>query len=313
MNKQVQNLYDRLNLSPMGREVRSFLDYLSLEAGLSVNTVLAYGRDLFDFAGFCGDRGVETIAAVEPQLIFDYQHSLSLDGKVETSVRRCLVSIKMLLKYGQMNGIGSRSVTEVLESPKLWQKLPQVYNRQAVEKLLSEPNPEQDRYFLRDRALLETLYATGMRASEVVTLKITDVNMKVGYLRCTGKGNKERIVPIGEPAVKAMKEYIKHQRRESYSEDRPSECVFLSRTGRPLDRTFLWRIVKKYAARAGLGDRLTTHSLRHSFATHLLSGGADLRSLQEMLGHADISTTQIYTHVDSDRLKEIHKKFHPRS
>ncbi|AQQ71255.1 Tyrosine recombinase XerD [Limihaloglobus sulfuriphilus] len=297
----------------MGDQICEYLDYLSLEAGLSVNTILAYGRDLCDFAGFCGGSGIESIASVNSSIIISYQHELALSGKIESSVRRSLVAVKMFLQFALANGISSQSVTELLESPKLWQKLPQVYNTDAVKRLLDAPEPQSDRFYLRDKAILETLYATGMRASETVSLRVNDVNLKIGYLRCIGKGNKERLVPVGVPAIKAITEYIKKQRAQLLNDEKPCEELFLTHSGRPLERTFLWRMVKKYASRAGLGPRLTTHSLRHSFATHLLSGGADLRSVQELLGHADISTTQIYTHVDSDRLKKIHKEFHPRA
>jgi integrase/recombinase XerD len=313
MNSQVQNLYQRLGLFPLGGHICAYLDYLCLEAGLSENTVLAYGRDLCDFAGYCAGSGIDSPAAVDANIIISYQHELTLSGKIESSVRRALVAVKMFLQFALASGLSSQSVTEFLESPKLWQKLPQVYNTDAVNKLLNEPDVQQDRYYLRDKAILEILYATGMRASETVSLKLSDINLKAGYLRCTGKGSKERIVPVGVPAIKAVDAYLKKQRDELLCENKPSDVLFLTQRGRPLERTFLWRMVKKYASRAGLGRKLTTHSLRHSFATHLLSGGADLRSVQELLGHADISTTQIYTHVDSERLKKIHREFHPRA
>jgi integrase/recombinase XerD len=186
-----------------------------------------------------------------------------------------------------------------------------VVSREQVFGLLEAPAPE-DPYYLRDRAMLFLLYATGARAGEVVGMKVRDVNLDIGYVRCFGKGRKERIVPLGKSAVGCLKQYLAEQRPLLIKPHSP-ETLFLSRTGHGLDRINLWRVVKKYALRAGMPRKMTVHTLRHCFATHLLSGGADLRSLQEMLGHADVRTTQIYTHVDQDRLKAIHKKYHPRS
>ena len=216
----------------------------------------------------------------------------------------------MLLRYGKLVNLVQDDCTSILEGPKLWQRLPTVCSKQHVFKLLAAPTAD-DPYYLRDKAMLELLYATGMRASELAGLKISDLNLKIGYLRCFGKGKKERIVPVGKTACAAAEQYLLEQRIKlvkPFSDD----SFLLSRTGRPMGRIELWRIVKKYALRAGMPKKLTVHTLRHCFATHLLSGGADLRSVQEMLGHVDIATTQIYTHVDQDRLRAMHKKFHPR-
>jgi integrase/recombinase XerD len=197
-----------------------------------------------------------------------------------------------------------------LESPKLWQKLPIVCSKDQVAKLIDSPDAKEPYYF-RDRGLLELLYATGARASEVAGLKIGDVNLKIGYVRCLGKGKKERVIPLNKAAIGAIEEYLE-QFRGKLAKSFSGDFLFLSRTGKALSRIEIWRIVKKYACRAGLPRQMTTHTLRHCFATHLLSGGADLRSVQEMLGHVDIATTQIYTHVDAERLRSVHKKFHPR-
>ena len=221
------------------------------------------------------------------------------------------MAIKMLLRFGVLTGILQEDFTSIIEGPKPWQKLPVVCNKEKVIDLLKAPLPQEE-YYLRDKALLELLYATGCRASEVANLKISDLNTSIGYLRCLGKGQKERIVPVGRTAIAACNQYLDEQ-RPNLAKPHSKDSLFLSRTGRVLDRIDIWRIVKKYALRAGMPKNMTVHTLRHCFATHLLSGGADLRSVQEMLGHVDIATTQIYTHVDHERLKSIHKQFHPRA
>jgi integrase/recombinase XerD len=216
----------------------------------------------------------------------------------------------MLLRFAKLTGLIEDDGAHVLETPKTWQKLPVVCNKQQVAKLLDAPRPAEP-FYLRDKAILELLYATGMRASELAGLKTSDLNLEVGYVRCLGKGNKERVVPVGGVAIKATRAYLRDLRPRLFSAE-SGPHLLLSRTGRPLTRIEIWRFVKKYAIRAGMPRNLTAHTLRHCFATHLLSGGADLRSVQEMLGHADVGTTQIYTHVDHERLRRIHKEFHPR-
>ena len=294
----------------MGNTVGQFLDYLTVEAGLSANTVLAYGRDLLGFAEHCRSQKCDRLEAILPVTVYRYLQQLSKSGQAESSISRCLVAIKMLLRFGILTGRLTNDITDSLESPKQWKKLPGIANKEQVFRLMEAPCPD-DTYYLRDKAILELLYATGARASEVAGLTLKDINMTVGYVRCFGKGRKERIVPLGKMASKTLAAYINELRPQLVKTHSP-ETLFLSRTGHGLDRIDLWRIVKKYALRAGMPKGLTVHTLRHCFATHLLSGGVDLRTLQEMLGHADIKTTQIYTHVDQDRLRAIHKKFHPR-
>jgi len=295
----------------MGRVVQRFLEHLDVEAGLSENTVLAYGRDLEAFVRFCRLQRVEELAAVEPTHIYAYLRTLAAAGRAEATIKRALVAIKMLLRFGRLIGQVQRDFSGLLESPKLWQRLPTVAAKEKVLLLLEAPRPE-DPYYLRDKALLEMLYATGCRAAEAAGLRLGDVNLDVGYVRCFGKGRKERIIPLGRTAIAAVRNYLK-ECRPQLAKPLSEDWLFLSRTGRRIDRIDIWRIVKKYARRAGLGPNLTVHTLRHCFATHLLGGGADLRSVQEMLGHASVATTQIYTHVDSDRLRRIHKQFHPRA
>jgi integrase/recombinase XerD len=235
---------------------------------------------------------------------------LSKGQKSEGSIKRSMVAIRMFLRFAKLTGLLENDFTAVLESPKLWQRLPCVCSEKQVADLLDTPDIAEP-FFFRDKAILELLYATGARASELAYMRISNLNLDVGYLRCLGKGNKERVIPIGNVAIAAVNDYLKNLRprlARPFSED----FLLLSRTGRPLSRIEIWRLVKKYAVRAGMPRNLTVHTLRHCFATHLLSGGADLRSVQEMLGHVDIATTQIYTHVDNDRLRKIHRKFHPR-
>jgi integrase/recombinase XerD len=311
VSTQIQTLRDKLTGSGLGKTVCQFMDYMNVEAGLSENTILSYGRDLLGFAKYCKVHHIREPKHIQPRAVYEYLHKLSRESKSESTINRALVAVKMFLRFGVLTGTLQEDFTSVLEGPKLWQKLPSVTSKEQVMKLLDAPT-EQDPYYLRDKAILEMLYATGARASEVAKLRISYINFSIGYLRVFGKGRKERIIPLGKTAMTITKQYIDQLRPELVK--RASEdFLFLSRTGQPMDRVDIWRIVKKYALRAGVGKNLTVHTLRHCFATHLLSGGADLRSLQEMLGHVDVATTQIYTHVDQDRLKSIYKQYHPRA
>ena len=307
---QTQTIANKLDELPLGRLVRDFLGYLTVEGGLSDKTIQGYGRDLRDFLEFCKSGKVSEIKQITPALIQKYMIILAKDNRAEASAKRALVAIRMFLRFGKLNGLVEDDFTGILEGPKLWQRLPIICSKKQVVDLLEAPSPKE-KYYLRDKAILELLYATGVRASEVAGLKISDLNLDVGYLRCIGKGSRERVIPLGRVAAAATLEYLKNMRpmlAKSFSGD----FLLLSRTGRPMGRIEIWRLIKRYAARAGMPKNLTVHTLRHCFATHLLAGGADLRSVQEMLGHVDISTTQIYTHVDQERLREIHRKYHPR-
>ncbi len=283
---------------------------MSIEAGLSNNTILAYGRDLKSFMEYCETKKIKHLKQIQPALIYDYIHILTKEQKSEGSIKRGLVAIRMFLRFAKLTGLIEKDFTSVLESPKVWQKLPCVCSEQQVLDLLNAPDASEP-FYLRDKAMLELLYATGARAGELAGMKTSNLNLDIGYLRCLGKGNKERIIPMGKVAISTIVEYLTKLRpvlARPFSDD----FLLLSRTGRPMSRIEIWRLVKKYALRAGMPRKLTVHTLRHCFATHLLAGGADLRSVQEMLGHVDIATTQIYTHVDQGRLREIHRKFHPR-
>jgi integrase/recombinase XerD len=307
---QTQSVGKKLLALPLGREAKSFLDYLTVEAGLSDNTILAYGRDLKSFLTFCKSNEIKHLQQIEPTLIRRYMRILTQSQMGEGSIKRSLVAIRMLLRFAKLTGLVEDDFAGIIESPKIWQRLPIVCSKQQVIDLLNAPDPGEP-FYLRDKAMLELLYATGIRAGELAGLKSSDLNLDIGYLRCLGKGSRERVIPIGKVAIAATVEYLTNLRVRL---DKPfsGDFLLLSRTGRPMSRIEIWRLVKKYAARAGMPRNLTAHTLRHCFATHLLRGGADLRSVQEMLGHVDIATTQIYTHVDQERLREIHRKFHPR-
>lgn len=307
---QRQSVVRELHSLPLGQTAGEFLDHLTVEAGLSHNTILAYGRDLKTFLHFCQENEVDQMSGLKPVVVQKYLCRMATGPKNENSARRALVAIRMFLRFAKLMGHIADDGAGLLESPKIWQRLPVICSKQGVLRLLQAPCAEEP-YYLRDRAMLELLYATGMRASELAGLKTSDLNFDVGYLRCLGKGNKERIIPVGRTAIKATEAYLRDL-RPRLAKSGSGMSLLLSRTGRPLTRIEIWRLVKKYAARAGMPRNLTAHTLRHCFATHLLSGGADLRSVQEMLGHVDIGTTQIYTHVDHERLRRIHKKYHPR-
>jgi len=289
--------------------VKRFLDYIFLECGLAGTTVTAYQRDLREFWRSIADRGVDaaslSIDDVRRHLV-EMQHR----GLALSSIVRHLASIKVFLRYLFAEGVLPHDVASLIESPKRARNLPKTVRYSQTERMLLAPEPSDDLY-LRDRALLELLYATGMRVSEVVDLPIEQVNLKLGFLRCIGKERKERVIPVGRQALEALRRYLEMLRPRLLGE-RHTSALFLSRTGRPLDRTNLWRLVRKYAILAGIETPVSPHTLRHCFATDLLAGGADLRIVQELLGHADVTTTQIYTHVELSRLQHVHRTCHPR-
>jgi integrase/recombinase XerD len=306
----MQSVGEKIASLPLGQEVKNFLSYLTVEAGLSENTVLAYGRDMRDFLTYCKTVGVQRLREITPAVIQKYLRTQTQQRKSEGSVKRALVAVRMFLRFARLTGLIDDDFTTVLEGPKLWQRLPSVCSKKQVVDLLEAPSADEP-FCLRDKAALELLYATGIRASEVAGLQVSDLNLDIGYLRCMGKGNKERVVPMGKAAIGAVLKYLTDL-RPKLAKPFSGNYLLLSRTGRPMSRIEIWRLVKKHAGRAGMPRNLTVHTLRHCFATHLLAGGADLRSVQEMLGHVDIATTQIYTHVDQERLREMHRKFHPR-
>ncbi len=274
------------------------------------NSLLAYGSDLGQFFEWFGKCGAPSLNAIDLALLSGYLKHLHERGLSSTTVARHLVSIKMFCRYLLLEGVIRESVVDLISSPKLWQHLPHVMSPDMVNRMLAAPEGA-DRFMLRDRALLALLYATGCRASEVVNLKLRDVHLDESYCRCVGKGNKERLVSLNPIAIRTLQAYLTHERPLLTARSEAEELL-ISKSGRALTRIMVWSLVKKYARRVGASDKVSPHTLRHSFATHMLAGGAEIRALQELLGHASIATTQIYTHVEHTRLKAVHRKCHPR-
>lgn len=301
----------------MLESIRLYIDHLSIDYGLSLNTLAAYRRDLVKFTNGLKKKGIGKPEAVRSEDIIQFLETSKKQGISVNSLARYLVSLRMFFRYLVAEGRLKKDVTSLLEAPKLFKRIPSILNYQMIEKLLAAPDLSNP-LGIRDKAILEVLYATGARVSEVTFLKLNDVNLDLGYLRCFGKGNKERIVPLAEVSIKSIRQYLNKVRPELVlhlqKKNQPgTDCLFVDRWGKSLRRETLWKMVRRYARLAGLQGRVYPHILRHSFATHLLEGGADIRYVQEMLGHSLVSTTQIYTHVDKGRLKAIHKKFHPRA
>lgn len=294
----------------MDKLIAEFLNYITVEKGLSKNTVAAYGTDLKHFATYLASRGISDIDRINRHEITRYLLSLKDGGICSNSISRALVAIKMFYRFLVQERLIKEDVAGILESPKLIRTLPSVLNLAEVEKILSGPDL-RDPIGIRDKAAIELMYATGMRVSELVELSVEGMNLDVGFVRCRGKGDKERIIPVGGKAKEAIGRY-KEKVRPALAGKKQDSHLFLSRLGRKISRQTFWKMIKKYVRIARIKKDITPHTLRHSFATHLLEGGADLRVVQEMLGHSDISTTQLYTHINKDRLKSIHKKFHPR-
>lgn len=289
--------------------LREFLDYLSVEKGLSKNTLEAYARDLESYHRFLEDR-VKFSAwdSVKRDHIMQFLLEEKKRGLEAASIARKMVAVKVFHRFLLKERFIKEDITSVLESPRLWKRLPQFLSVQEMDSLLRHAAEDKNTP-LRDRAFLELLYATGMRVSEIVGLKLGDLNFEGAFIRCSGKGSKERIVPVGKQALEHCRKYLEKVR---FKIQTPAPEFFLGRNGKGMSRIYAWQIIKKYAKAAGIQKNITPHTFRHSFATHLLERGADLRVVQELLGHSDISTTQIYTHVSRDRLKSIHAKFHPR-
>ncbi len=287
-----------------------FLNYLVVEKGLAKNTVEAYSRDLGGYLDFLRQRGVESAGAIRPPDVSGFIVVMKERGLGPRSRARALSAIRMFHRFLVVENYCDGNPTAIIEAPKSLAKLPTVLAPREVERLLAAPAGDGP-IAVRDRAMLELLYATGLRVSELVALKVRDVNRDAGYLLAMGKGRKERLVPMGEAARVAAGIYLAAA-REELGRGRGSDCLFLSRLGEGMSRQAFWNIIKKRAREAGIARGISPHTLRHSFATHLLENGADLRSVQTMLGHADLSTTQIYTHITRERLKRLHEEFHPR-
>lgn len=297
------------------RALHDFRLYLSVECGLSQNTLEAYRRDLTVFGAFLLRRGVAAPTAVSAAIVREYATELALHQYRESTVARKIVAIRVWLRWLFETGRIETNPTSLIELPKRWKTIPPTLGLERTAELITAPDPEHE-LALRDRAILELFYAAGLRASELCGLDVADLNTRAGFVRCLGKGRKERVVPVGRPACDALEAYIEHLRPALASRGpgwklRAPQPLFVSRAGRRMERTALWRIVRREAKRLGIKGRVSPHTLRHSFATHLLEGGADLRTVQELLGHASIATTEIYTHVQAGRLVEVHARCHP--
>ncbi len=294
----------------MYHHVDVYLNFLAVEKGVSLNTLEAYSRDLTRYVEFIEQTGIKDIREISSDNIISFLGKLKDSGLATISINRSLAAIRGFYKHLLTENIIDENPVANIELAKVWMHLPDTLGREEMALLLKQPGTKTP-LAVRDTAMLELLYATGIRVSELVSLSMSNINWQAGYLIVVGKGNKERIVPIGRTAFDCLNRYVEGSRRK-LSRGRSVNTLFLNRSGTGLTRQGLWKIIKKYVRKIGLDKKVYPHTFRHSFATHLLEGGADLRSVQVMLGHADISTTQIYTHVTRARLKEIHRKYHPR-
>lgn len=291
--------------------VRDFLTYCKIECGFAPATISAYAGDIRDLWVYLAQLGVTTWDDLNHEQITDHlKHLHEIKHLEVSSIARHVATIRVFCRYLESNDLLDTNPAETLTQPSTWQRLPGVMAGEDVRKLLAAPQPS-DALYLRDVALLELLYAGGLRASELASLELEHLHFDLGVARVMGKGSKERMVPVGRPALRALQRYIDELRPDLEKPAASGDMVFLSRTGQPITRVVVWQVVKRHATRVGLKN-VHPHTLRHSFATHLLAGGADLRVVQELLGHSNINTTQVYTHVDKSRLQEVVRRFHPR-
>lgn len=295
----------------MEQLVDTYLIHLKVERGLAENTLESYRRDLTKFVGYLRRQGVNALGKVERREIMSFMEDLHSNGKAAATISRNLAAIRSFYNFLNLENLVDKNPSTELDSPKIPKRLPNIMTVSQVARLLEQPDGK-DPSGLRDKAMLELLYATGIRVSELVDLNTLDVNLDMGFLRCLGKGSKERIVPMGKKAIECVYTYLLNGRGKLIRDSR-EEAVFVNIHGRRLTRQGFWKILKKYVHQAGFVGDITPHTLRHSFATHLLENGADLRAVQEMLGHADISTTQIYTQVTAIRLRDVYQQYHPRA
>ncbi len=299
---------------PFEEERILFQEHLSVERGLSPNTMKAYGRDLAYFSEHCRAQGVEKVEQIEQSVVSSFMGNLRQRDLNAASIARALAALRTFLRFLVQEGNLEFDPSKTVDGPKRWRKLPNVLSRKEAHKLMEAPLKKaarESRFSSRDHAILELFYASGLRVSELCDLEVDAVDLKTFVVRVTGKGRKTRVVPVGEAARNAIRSYMVHERRRQAGL-KDQDRLFLSKGGRPMDRQNVWALVKRHAKQAGQFGKVSPHTLRHSFATHLLEGGANLRAVQEMLGHADITTTELYTHVDATRLAGIHKQYHPR-
>lgn len=295
----------------MSFALQPFADHLALERGLSLRTVDAYRRDLERLVEYLAARGVQRPGDVTATHLREFVYHLKDLGLQPSSIRRNVSALRTYFAFLLGEGIVVSDPTDRVELPRTWRRLPGVLSRDEVARILDAPDPS-DRLFWRDKALLEFAYASGVRVGELITVKVRDVDLQEGLALVFGKGSRERIVPLGRAALQSVMVYLR-EIRPGLARNRAEGAVFLNARGTPLSRMGVWKILRRHVERSGVAKRVTPHTLRHSFATHLLEGGADLASVQEMLGHADIATTQIYTHVDREYLRDVHRRFHPRA
>jgi integrase/recombinase XerD len=288
-----------------------FLDHVKVERGLARNTVLAYGRDLARFRAFCERRGLVLAEALDGRHLLQYLVTLSEERLAVRTQARALVSLRGLFRHLRAEHHLERDPTTDLELPRIGRPLPETLSVEEVDRLLAQPGGPSPRG-VRDRAMLETLYATGLRVSELCTLKLGDVHLEDGYLIAFGKGRKQRMVPLGDEATQRIRDYLSLA-RPRLARGSAAQALFLTHHGRAMTRQGVWKLLRRYAGAAGIAKRISPHKLRHSFATHLVERGADLRAVQAMLGHADIGTTQVYTHLSRSRLRAVFQRHHPRA
>ena len=305
------NQKDTSHFSECDRWIDHYLSFLTVEKGLSPNTLESYSRDLQYFMTYLTDQSLHHLADIQATAILGYLIHLRNRGLIPTSRARHLVTLRGFFRFLHQENVLPHDPAALIELPKSGRHLPDVLSGHEIQALLAAP-PVGRPAGLRDAAMLELLYAAGLRVSELIRLKVLDLNFDAGFVRVFGKGGKERVVPIGRPALSVLHRYL-DQARPLLLKGEASPFLFVARRGRPLSRQGFWKLLKKYAVQAGIRHPVSPHTLRHSFASHLLEGGADLRVVQMMLGHADIATTQIYTHVSMERLRSIHQQYHPRS
>jgi integrase/recombinase XerD len=296
----------------MLQQLQSFIQYLSVERGLSLNTLESYERDLTKYMEYIKEQGIASLKESTKLQITAYISWLKKQGKAPATVSRSMVSIRAFYQFLVRERLLDKDPSMNMETPKLEKRLPKVMSMNEVELLLDAPDISTPNG-MRDKAMLEVLYATGIRVSELTSLNLSDIHLGLGYIRCIGKGSKERIIPLGRIAAQSLDQFIQTTRTKLLKPGKQEEALFPSHLGTRMTRQGFWKIIKKYGAMATSYKEITPHTLRHSFATHLLENGADLRAVQEMLGHADISTTQIYTHVTKKRMKEVYNRTHPRA
>lgn len=290
---------------------KDFIEYLQKERKMSKNTLEAYSRDVLEFVGFEGSRGMSDILETSSTEVIAFLHHLKMSGKAAATINRKLASVRAFFNYLMESGLISENPTADIRSPRIERKNIEYLEIEEIEKLLAMPDDSVKG--VRDRAILEVLYATGIRVSELIDANVEDINMRMGFITCAGEHSNPRIVPLGRPARAALEEYIYEGRRKLIKENTGEKALFVNYNGKRITRQGLWKILKEYGEKAGLDHKLTPNIIRTSFAVHMLQNGADLKSLQELMGHEDIAATQVYLSVTKNRIKDVYDKAHPRA